>query len=341
MIRPNCTEYNHSVPIDSLLAALENNFLQGQAVVNSTLKQNPLCKWGQECVGWGVDIFDGRVAQSTLVTLTPDPSKTWNGFLAPAEADFLPFTKVEPNTHTEGTGVFPLPSDFTGFVNDIVSENGGVRGIFSSPWQDVYESYYNGSEDRALSVVQAQVALYEMTLSGSAQLNLERHFINSVQGLPDQYSTSNEQTIWNRFFELYGTSIVTSSTSGGLVEQRSRWNTWLRPDMNVEQLRSNAQRDFTQTTGLPCESGSPDSQYINNRILDSSGSGQSYWCYGGDPSTCGNGSTQAWQSTLTQNPVLLTYKTTPISELLESANVTKNNPALSTSMFNAVQVISL
>ena len=154
---PLCSIYNHSVPVSELLATMQLNFLAAQKQLNSTLPQHPLCFFGQECVGWGIDIFDGRVAQSTLVELTvdpDDPSRRWGGYLAPQEVDFEPFVKPEPNFQ-DGAGAFPLPSDLVSFVNQRVGVNDGLRGIYSSSWEDIFGLYYNDTKDKALSVVQA------------------------------------------------------------------------------------------------------------------------------------------------------------------------------------------
>jgi len=335
---PLCSIYNHSVPVSELLATMQLNFLAAQKQLNSTLPQHPLCFFGQECVGWGIDIFDGRVAQSTLVELTvdpDDPSRRWGGYLAPQEVDFEPFVKPEPNFQ-DGAGAFPLPSDLVSFVNQRVGVNDGLRGIYSSSWEDIFGLYYNDTKDKALSVVQAQIGLYKMTLlQGAARPPLGRHFAATVQSLPYNYSTPDEQMLWNRFFELYGTSMVVTSISGGLLEQRSRWASPLSARLDKNHLLENARIDFTRSTGLGGHGGELDPAYAAQRTFVGQG-GQPFWCYGGDPSACAE-SIPKWQSTLEASPVLLTYGTMPISQLLAESAATKGDLKLQTSMAAAVQ----
>ena len=198
-----CDQYDHSVPVDKLLAAMQANYVAGQQSLNATLPQHPLCIDGQECVGWGVDIFDGRVAEATVLELSVDPadeSKKWHGFLAPQQVTFRPF--ANPQSTFSGGGVFPLPADFQAYVESIVGPGDGLRGIYSSSWMEIFQSYFNSSADNALSVVQAQIGLFEMEITPEADNKLEKHFVNIVQGLPANYATANERALWNRFFAL-------------------------------------------------------------------------------------------------------------------------------------------
>ena len=122
---PTCELYNESIPVDDLLAAMQTNFEAVQQQLNSSY--NLLCTNGQECPGWGVDNFDGRVA-SLIMRMTHDPTnpkKLYHGFVAPKEVNFTVYVKPEPNFN-DGAGVFALPSDIVGFVNSIVGQNKGL-----------------------------------------------------------------------------------------------------------------------------------------------------------------------------------------------------------------------
>ena len=78
-----------------------------------------------------------------------------------------------------------------------------------------------------------------------------------------------------------------------------------------------------------------DPAYAAQRTFVGQG-GQPFWCYGGDPSACAE-SIPKWQSTLEASPVLLTYGTMPISQLLAESAATKGDLKLQTSMAAAVQ----
>ena len=223
--RKSCSFYDHSVGVNNLLAEMNASFLAAIEELNSTLPENPLCQIGQECVGWGVDQFDGRVTMAPLVHLTldpTDPTTLWHKFVAPKNVKFQPFTNLEPTAPPLSPGVYPLPSDYVARVGKIVGKNTGLRGIYSTDWRSILTSYYDSPADEALSAVQAHFALYSMQISALQQMDLDRHFFETVQALPQDYSTDDEKKLWNRFFSLYGTNVVTESTSGGIIEQRTR-----------------------------------------------------------------------------------------------------------------------
>ena len=226
--------------MDLLLADMQTNFETVQQQLNSSY--NLLCTNGQECPGWGVDNFDGRVA-NLILTLTPDhtnPQKQFHGFVAPQEVVFTPYVKPEPN-FDDGAGVYALPSDVVSYINGIVGQNKGLQGIYNQAWEDILDSYFQSPADEAVSVVQGQLALFEMSIPESIQGDFDRPFVETVLSLPPNYNGTNNQALFNRFFELYGTSMVVQSKGGGLVEQRSRWKTPLIQTMDKPTLLANAQ----------------------------------------------------------------------------------------------------
>ena len=61
-----------------------------------------------------------------------------------------------------------------------------------------------------------------------------------------------------------------------------------------------------------------------------------YWCYGGDSSLCARDNITKWQDSLPANPVLLSYTTIPLSEVLALCEHTASDPNLRVTMENAV-----
>ena len=190
-----CETYNDSFPVDLLLADMQTNFETVQQQLNSSY--NLLCTNGQECPGWGVDNFDGRVA-NLILTLTPDhtnPQKQFHGFVAPQEVVFTPYVKPEPN-FDDGAGVYALPSDVVSYINGIVGQNKGLQGIYNQAWEDILDSYFQSPADEAVSVVQGQLALFEMSIPESIQGDFDRPFVETVLSLPPNYNGTNNQALF-------------------------------------------------------------------------------------------------------------------------------------------------
>ena len=145
-----CEVYDDSVPIDGLLATMRTNFEAVQQQLNSSY--DLLCTNGQECPGWGVDNFDGRVA-NLILTMTPDPSdpqKRFHNFVAPKEISFTPYPNPQAN-FADGAGVFALPSDLVSQVDSIVGQNRGLQGIYNQRWKATLDSYFQSPADEAVS----------------------------------------------------------------------------------------------------------------------------------------------------------------------------------------------
>lgn len=329
---PTCEVFDHSVPAAGLLADMETNFKAAQQQLKS--EQNLLCTNGQECPGWGVDIFDGSV-RNLILAMTPDttnPAKHYRKFVAPKEVTFTPFVKSALSL-AEGAGVFAQPSDVVAFVDGLVGQNKGLAGFYTEPWASALSRYFNSDHDTALSVVQGRLALFKMAIPDTKNVVFDRHFMANLLALPSKYSTPTERALFDKFFELYGTNMVVQSSGGGLLEQRSRWNTPLIATLDKPTLLANAKIDFSASTGLGGKGGVLSPSYARNRVLEGGGAGPSYLCYGGDPSQCG---TPQWQSSLPDNPVLLDYSTVPLSQLLSACPQTAADPTLRVAMEMAV-----
>lgn len=312
---------------------MQANFEAGQKQLNSSY--NLLCTNGRKCPGWGVDSFDGRV-KNLMLTMTPNSKKLFHSFVVPQQISFTPYAKPQ-TSFSDGAGVFGLPSDFVTYANAIIAQSKGYRGLYSQSWTDVLNSYFQGHSDTGVSVVQGQVELFDMSLPTSAQGQFEPYFVRNLLLLPGNYSTSDEVTLFNRFFELYGTSMIVQRAGGGLVEQRSRWKTPLGHTMNKSSLLTNAQIDFTKSTGLGGHSGTINPTYAANRVVDSGNSSGGYYCYGGEASMCKKGSTSHWQATLTAHPAMLDYTTVPLTKLLAASPHTASDPTLGVAMEAAVR----
>ena len=110
---------------------MQARFEAVQQQLNST--KNLLCTDKQSCVGWGVDLFDGRIT-NVMVRLTADstdPTKTWRHFIAPKEVQFTPIQNPQASFAT-GAGVFAVPSAVASYIK-----------VFFY-WLDFMYLYFNG-----------------------------------------------------------------------------------------------------------------------------------------------------------------------------------------------------
>jgi hypothetical protein len=299
----------------SLIADLDQLGNQSQAVLQHQKQYNPLCKQHSECVGWGVDGSSGSLASFPVIQLSySDPAKTYQHFREPVEAQVNPH--LNPvfafDTHT-----FPTVGDFTDYVNTAFigsSPSGGSNGIYGQSFPEVFNTYYQPMDDRALSVSSALYTTVDLTLPSDPvthqyQFTLDSFAHKALRSLPPAYNTTNNKAIFRAFVKKYGTSVVIEASMGGLVEEYSRWKTAFFDNQAItkEWLVKNAEVDFTQTTGLGGHTGTVDPAYQQARLLSPVA------CVGGDVSKCFNAQ---WKASVAQAPALLRYKVLPIAEML-------------------------
>lgn len=313
-----CDQWNSSVPLDTLLSQLETIFSGAQAMLNAEAPLNPLCRQSQECAGWGVNVAYGSVSSFPIVQLSYNNSnRTWQGFREPAEATVTPFQSPLPN-YAVGSAVYSTISDFTNFVGGLLGQGSGLSGIYSQSWDSVFQQFQD-PQDVALTVINGEVALYKMSLPFDLQKQMyvftwDKFALRALQSLPPDYSSPTNQAVYNKFFSTYGTSVVVTSLSGGLMQQTSAWRSFLdQTGYTPQSLLWQGELEYTASTGLGGWFGSPDPTYQQNRVRNS------VLCLGGDPTTCKNSS--AWMASLSVNPILTSYSVAPISEFIEDASL--------------------
>ena len=110
------------------------------------------------------------------MTMTPDttnPQKLFHGVVAPRQVTFNLYVNPSANV-ADGAGVFALPSDLVSYVSGIVGQNQGLQGLYNQRWETILDAYFQSPADEALSVVQGQIALFEMTMPASVRGELPR-----------------------------------------------------------------------------------------------------------------------------------------------------------------------
>lgn len=312
-----CDQWNASVPLDTLINLLEGIAADSQAALDALAPIRPLCSQSQECLGWGVDLTYGGLSTLPVLQLSyTDPTKTWSGFREPVEAT-VTFAENPQFDFQIGSGVYPLISDFTNMVGAKLGAGIGLAGIYGDLWETVFQQHYQQPGDFAMTVVQAQMWLYQMNLQSTAPA-LDKFAARAIASLPPDYNSAVNQALYQRFIKNWGTSVVTESYSGGVIEQYSDWKSFLldKPysfDQNF--LLNNAQIDFTSTLGIGGHSGTVDANYAANRHNET-------MCLGGNPASCFD--VPSWQASLIQNPILVRYQSTPLATYISDVTTRTN-----------------
>jgi hypothetical protein len=242
-------------------------------------------------------------------------------------------TVVNPVTNPSFSGLQeaqPLPSmsDFVDYSNANfagATPPQGSSGIFGEAFSDVFQSYYQRAEDKALSVVSAMRATVHLSLppdpvTRGYSVTFDMFFLRAIQSFPPPSAYSDltswykkSQPLFESFFDKYGTSIVVEASLGGMVEVYSSWGTpLLVMGFDRPKLAANALIDFTTATGLGGHTDAQDPLYTKYTDVNK------VTCIGGDPSKCNKEGLQggAWVDSTATAPRLLHYKLLAQSELL-------------------------
>ena len=265
-----CDKWDTSVPQATLMAQLDKITQASQQMLNDQAKFNPICKQGHECVGWGVNGVTGKPTPFPIVYLSYDPKrsdKKFNGMSEPLEV--IANHVVDPVwASVDEAQSFARVEEFVQHVNSVYQgatpAPKGTSGVYSRGFADVFQDFFQKSDDRALSVVRASKSYISMSLpvdptTHTRQYHFDRHANDFLDALPPTYSSDGDKAQFRKFIESYGTSFATSATLGGRVEQYASWKTWMTdPRMggfDKPKLASNAKIDFYAATGLPGSSG--------------------------------------------------------------------------------------
>jgi hypothetical protein len=311
------------------MAQLENIVDASQKMLNDQATLKPICSQGHECVGWGVNGVTGKPTPFPVVTLSYDPTRTdkrFNGLNEPLEV--IANHVVDPVwASVDETQSFARIEEFVQHVNSAYTgatpAPKGTNGIYSRGFANVFDTFFQKKDDRALSVVRASKSYIQMALpvdpvTHTRQYHFDRHANDFINSLPTTYETDQDKEQFRTFIENWGTSFATSATLGGRVEQYSSWKTWITDSrmgaFDKDKLAANAEIDFYAKTGLSGSSGgSHDPGY--ERIV------QPLNCNGGDSTVGCESDFDAWAKTLREAPVLLDYELAPISDLVTDPDV--------------------
>ena len=286
-----------------------------QNALLKSLAYNPICKQGQECVGWGVDLGAGDKAKFPLLTLDfSGTTPTWHGFKYPVGTSVIPSQFPD---FTFDTQVFNSLQEFHTFVDGKWSSQQGPIGYYDRS-AEIVTGDFDDPHDWFPSVTQAAYELYHMTIdpdhtspSGYSP-QIDPNALAALQTVGPTYDQDPDG--WNKFFENWGTSVVLESHSGGVLELVSWASTALSElGLDQEQLLTQAGLLFTNATGLGHHSGTLDPTYLARYF------GPWWSVYGGDATLAPylKKDLSAWIASITGKPTLTTFKLAPLSVFVE------------------------
>jgi hypothetical protein len=319
----HCETWDASVPKSTLaarLALLKNNSAEK---LKADLAYNPICKSGQECVGWGIDATSGQTVHFPLLALDfGGKQQMWNGFKS-ATGVFVQGLS-QPNFEVD-TKTFPTFDDYKSYVTGDLWAGGRVRaGGYTTNLTVMYKTEFQHERDSSLAITQAVYDLYKMHLiedpskQSRYQLEMDVHARSALEGLGPW---EHDYASWMTFFESWGTSVAISSSTGGIQELWKYPSTVLN-NYSQEWLDHNAACDAKFAMRVPGITRCPGDAESIFRKYDSPG----WWwhrCLGGDPATCPlndypakASSYQQWLSTLGKTPQLTKYEIMPLDEFI-------------------------
>jgi len=325
----NCSTWDPSVLPDLEKALLDvindhHTFLRQQASLNPLPGPS----------GWGLDVFSGELMKLPVVELTyTDSTKVWGGYRLPVEAIFTPY---QVPAGQGSSYVFKGIADYDGLRTSMGSQNQGRQGIFAEPREDVWsETWKSAADDRSMTVVQWAYNVYDLELptdSHTRKFNftLSKYTRKALDMLPP-YSNETKD-IFQLFFANYGTSFAKTSQNGGLLEQRSHWQSWLTQQraqstkaggapeaFSLSQLQGFAQDDFYVATKQQDPTWTPkpvDPSYVAERKADAPN------CYGGsDVAACGAGDFASWKNSIVQAPIPTSWTVGALDQLVADPDV--------------------
>ena len=324
-----CDAWNASFPASSVqlqLSALKN---ASQAALQESLKYSPICRQGQECVGWGVDLGSGKATNYPQLTLNFSSSTpSWNGLKYPVGTSVVP--SQSPAFAVDEPRVLLTEADHFNYVEGLWSSQQGRIGWYSQSAASM-TTIYDDPKDWYPSVTQAAYELYHMTIdpdptskSGYAP-KMDASALAALQTVGPTYEQDPDG--WDTFFENWGTSVVLESHSGGMLEFVSFASTVIPltilagKDDAMATMQAQAGIVLTNATGLGGHSGPLDPTFSTYSFPDS----YRYTAFGGDPTKAPitERNRSAWFESLKAEQVLTSFKLAPLSVFVEDATLAK------------------
>ena len=279
--------------------------------LQTSLKYHPICKQAQECVGWGVDLGTGKVSQYPQIDLDfSGDTPSWNGLKYPEGISLSP---SQAPAFVFDTHVFPTIADFHTYVSGLRAQQEGRIGTYADALASV-EAVFDSLSDWFPSITQATYELYNMALDPGATHTMDPAALAALETLAPTYA--QDPTNWDTFFSNWGTSVVSKSHSGGLLEFMSYASTSLvgfgaADPFSSAQLQAEAQLVFTNGTRLGGHTGAVDPRYRAHSFPGS----HAYRVHGGEATAAplGRSDLSAWFTSLRAAPVLTSFELLPLS----------------------------
>jgi len=213
----------------------------------------------------------------------------------------------------------------------MAGRNEGRNGLFAESLPDVFAKLWGAQGSGSATLVQWSYALYKMELptnpvSNKFQFEFDDYAKPAVACLPPVYNASTAPA-FEYFIDTWGTSFTMTSTNGGLVQQRSKWASWLPTQRKAStapggapagfsdhQLAEYAEDDFYDATGLQDPSWSPAKPSADYTAQRSTSAPR---CFGGDPGKCtGADLSRTWVPTIAAQPDPITFTFGAIDQLI-------------------------
>ena len=141
------------------LANLRNT---SQDALLKSLAYNPICKQGQECVGWGVDATSGRTAHPLLSLNFSGSQQKWHGYKSAAG---MIVQGVDVPDFQFDTKAFKTFDAYKEYVLGTLANNQGRGGSYATDLSTVYTDVFQTStgpntRDSGDALTQARYDLY-------------------------------------------------------------------------------------------------------------------------------------------------------------------------------------
>lgn len=319
----DCTTWDPShLPNGTLANRLQNlkNSSANKLQSNIVKYGSKICQPGQECVGWGVDVTNGKMGSGVpMLDLNYDSShSSWRNLVFPKGVTVNGFDA--PDFDEPDTRAFLDIDELTAYKTELLGGNKGRGGAYARTLDDYNDNIFQAKEDVSLTITQAVYALYSMDLvpDGTSpsqyMLKLDEYTLSALQGLGPY---EQDADLWREFFGYWGTSAVVSARGGGILEERDMPSTALQQTLERPSLESNgkcAARGF-HPIGPTC---------TMDTIYKSYTSWQHPTGHGGTPVdgvSLTAKTMAAWQASVADTPILVDYTMTPLSPFISDEHV--------------------